>query len=102
MEATDVNRDEPRLTHIYMEETATLIKLRASTNPVSNSPRVFVHTLQTMQQPKRFVHLQVLQPLEGVGVVVFPEFRLTLLPPGGAVAGGLGFHPVARQPGTCA
>lgn len=47
----------------------------------------------------RLCILQVLQPLEGVGVVVFPEFRLALLPPRGAVAGGLGLHPVARQSG---
>lgn len=56
--------------------------------------------MKKSQLSKQFVLPQVLQPLEGVGVVVFPEFRLALLPPRGAVAGGLGFHPVPRQPGT--
>lgn len=31
--------------------------------------------------------------------MVFPELRSALFPAGGAVAGGLGVHPVTRQPG---
>lgn len=44
--------------------------------------------------------LQVLHALEGVGIVVFPELRPALFPAGGAVAGGLGFHPLPGQSGT--
>lgn len=47
------------------------------------------------------VLMQVLHALEGVGVVVFPKLRSALFSPRGTVAGRLGFHPVACQPGTC-
>ena len=46
------------------------------------------------------VCVQVLHALEGVGVVVLAEFRFAFLLERGAVAGGLGVHPVFGQPGN--
>lgn len=43
---------------------------------------------------------QVLHTLEGVGVMVLAELWFALLSQRGAVAGGLGVHPVIGQPGN--
>lgn len=53
--ASDVNKDEPRLSHVYLEGAAAFLKLRARLTTTTNH-HVFVRSFESMQQSKPFVH----------------------------------------------